>query len=156
MAFFGVVEKVLAQHLQALLMLVLIMVVSFLHIRSAIVIVFGHIDLLTVVDAGASGETAVPVHRILELDWRAGHGHSRWLLLVVLVLAFDRTVYFVPAHTVLSPALKTRRSLSHALIHGTVCHKLRGHLGFFQSRCRQEMACLSSRSGISFKPRCLA
>jgi hypothetical protein len=129
---FGVVQKVLAQHLQALLMLVLVMVVSFLHAWSANVIVFGHIDLLTVVDAGASGETAVPLHRILKLDSRAGHRHSPWLLLfLVLVLAFDRTVYFVPAQTVLSPALKTRRSLSHALIHGRVCHKLRGHLAFF-------------------------
>jgi hypothetical protein len=127
---FGVVKKVLAQHVQALLMLVLVMVVSFLNVRSAIVIVFGHIDLLTVVDAGASGETAVPLHRILKLDWRAGHGHSPWLF-VVLVLAFDRTGYFVPAHTVLSPALETRRSLSHSLIHGRVCHKLRGHLAFF-------------------------
>jgi hypothetical protein len=75
-------------------MLVLVMVVCFLHVRSAIVIVFGHIDLFTVVDARASGVTAVPLHRILELDWGAGHGHSRWLLLlVVLVLAFGRTVY---------------------------------------------------------------
>jgi hypothetical protein len=86
-------QKILAQHLQAMLMLD--MVVSFLHFRSVIVIVFGHIDLLTVVDAGASGEAAVPLHRILELDWRVGHGHSPWLLLfVVLVLAFERTVYF--------------------------------------------------------------
>jgi hypothetical protein len=94
---FGVVHKVLVQHLQALLKLVLVMAVSFLHVRSGIVIVLGHIDLLTVIDAGASGETAVPLHRILELDWRAGNGHSPWLLFVVLVLAFDRTVYFVPA-----------------------------------------------------------
>jgi hypothetical protein len=111
-------------------MQVLLMVVCFLHVGSAIVIVLGHIDLLTVVHAWASGETAVPHYRILELDLRAGHGHSPWVFLV-LVLAFDRTVYFVPAHTVLSPHLKTRRSLSHALIHDRVCHKLRGHLAFF-------------------------
>jgi hypothetical protein len=129
---FGVDQKVLAQHLQALLVLFLVlgMVVCFLHVGSAIVIVLGHIDLLTVVHAGTSGETAVPHHRILELDWRAGHGHSPWVFLV-LVLAFDRTVYFVPADTVLSPALKTRRSLSHALIHDRVCHKFRDHLTFF-------------------------
>jgi hypothetical protein len=129
---FGVVQKVLVQHLQVLLMLVLVLVVSFLHVRPIVIIVFGHIDLLTVVHSWASGETAVPLHRILELDWRAGHGHSPWLLLLlVLVLAFDRAVYFVPAHTVLSPALETRRSLSHVLIHGRACNKLRGHLAFF-------------------------
>ncbi len=127
---FGVDQKVLVEHLQALMMVVLVMVVSFLNVRSVIVFVFGHIDLMTFVHAGASGEGAVPLDRILELNWRAGHGHSPWLVLV-LVLAFDRNVYFVPAHTVLSPSLKTRRSLSHALIHGPVCDKLRGYLTFF-------------------------
>ncbi len=75
------------------------------HIRNVIVIVFGHIDLLTVVHARASGETAVPLHIILELDWKAGHRHCLWLLLFV-VLAFDLTVYFIHAYTFLSPLSK--------------------------------------------------
>jgi hypothetical protein len=86
---------------------------------------FGHDHVL-------ASYSLLTLNRILELDWRAGYGHSPWLLLLlVLVLAFDWAVYFVPAHTVLSLTLETRRSLSHALIHTGVFHKLRGHLAFF-------------------------